>query len=360
MSKQIKLSEIRAKFPMYSDLTNDQLISGIRKKFYADIPMGEFSKRIEYDTERADPTEGMSGIGKFAAGYGKVVPDMARGIGQMIGLVDQDSVDEAKRLDAPLMKTGAGMAGNIAGNIATAIPAAAVPGAATVPGAAATGAIMGAIQPVATGESRLTNTGLGGAAGAGGVVLGRGLQAGYQGARALAEPFSETGRSQIAGRVINRFADNPGSIQGATSAPTITGARPTLAEQTGDAGLARLQDSLRAADPQLNSMIGGRLAENNAARVNALRGLTGEDGARDFAVAERAGTAGPMYNDAFNVVPDAAGLSPEQTRTMQTLMRSPAVKAAMREAKAIGANKGTNVGASNATGSIEGLHHMSR
>lgn len=362
MSGTIKLSEIRAKFPMYADLSNDQLISGIRKKYYPDIPIGEFTKRIEYDTERADPTADMGGVQKFIAGYGKAVPDMVRGIGQLVGAVDQSTVDEAKRIDAPLMKTGAGMAGNIGGNIAATLPAAFIPGAATIPGAAVVGGSLGAIQPVASDESRLANIGVGALAGPAGVLLGRGVAAGYQGVKALAEPFTEAGRSRIAGRMIQRFADDPASIAAATSKPTITGARPTLAEQTGDAGLARLQDSLRATDPQFNNAIAGRLADNNAARVNALLGLTGEDGARDFAVANRDATAETLYEAARRA--GLPALTAKQQAVVADLMKRPAVKGghmapgAMDDASVLARNEGLDI--KDPAGSIQGLDYVKR
>jgi hypothetical protein len=154
--------------------------------------------------------------------------------------------------------------------------------------------------------------------------------------------------------MLQRFADDQTRLAATTSKPTITGARPTLAEQTGDAGIARLQDSLRSVDPQINNQITQRLSDNNAARVNALRTLAGEDGARDFAVANRDAIASMLYGDAFNV----ANLGTARERELRTLLRSPAIRSAMTDARAIAANKGTNVGQSNATGSIEGLHTM--
>lgn len=322
------------------------------------------------DRETYNPTNGMGGVEKFVAGYGKAGSDMVRGIGQRIGSVlpdgavkalglpSQADIDESKRLDAPLMKTGAATVGNIGGNIASALPALAIPGAGSVLGATAIGAGLGFIQPTATGENPLKNAALGGALGGGAVVTGQLAGAGYRGLKAIAEPFTAAGPQRIAGRTIQRFAEDPSRIANVTNAPTITGSLPTLAEQTGDVGLARLQDSLRSVDPQINNALATRAATNNGARVNALREMAGQDGARDFAVANRQGTAGPMYEDAFKVVPDAVGMGPEQARTMATLMRSPDVKKAMADARAIAANNGTNVGPANATGSIEGLHNM--
>ncbi len=77
-----------------------------------------------------DPTEGMSTYDKVMAGAGKAFADVGRGIGQLTGLTSQQDIDEAKRLDAPLMDTGAGLTGNVAGNLATMIGPGAALGAA--------------------------------------------------------------------------------------------------------------------------------------------------------------------------------------------------------------------------------------
>lgn len=118
-----------------------------------------------------DPTADMSTGQKLAAGAGKAFVDAGRGVGQMLGLVSQQSVDNAKSLDAPLMNTGAGLAGNIVGNLAAFAPTALVPVANTLTGAGLIGAGMGAIQPVATGDSRASNAAIGGAFG----VAGQGV-----------------------------------------------------------------------------------------------------------------------------------------------------------------------------------------
>lgn len=312
-----------------------------------------------------NPTEGMSATERFTAGYGKAAADLGRGVSQRIralgpqynasadffGLPNQADVDEAKRLDAPLMATTGGMFGNITGNVANAIPTVAFGGG--LPAAAMTGGGMGFVQPTAGDESVLQNTLVGAGAGAAGNLLGRGIGAAYHGVKALAEPFSQRGREQIAGRMIQRFADRPGSVAGTTSAPTITGARPTLAEQTGDVGLARLQDSLRAADPQFNNQITARLAENNAARVNALQNLTGQGGARDFAAAHRGSTAAQQYERAFSVPVKTEDLSPAMKGEVTKLMQMPAIQDALKVAKENAANFGMKA---ETEGSIAGLH----
>src|SRR5688572_21874676 len=67
------------------------------------------------DQIRGDLTGDMSGTDKFLAGVGKGMTDLATGVGQRLGLVDQSSVDEMKKRDAPLMDTGLGVAGNVTG-----------------------------------------------------------------------------------------------------------------------------------------------------------------------------------------------------------------------------------------------------
>lgn len=280
-----------------------------------------------------DPTEGMSGTEKFLAGAGKGMVDLARGTGQLLGLVSQKEIDEARRLDAPLMETGAGTAGNVAGTIAAALPAALVPGANTVTVAALTGGAMGLLQPVAGDESRITNAAIGAGAGAGGVMAGRALSGLYQGGKAMVEPFTEAGRSRIAGRMIQRFADDPSKLAGVTSKPTVTGALPTIAEQTGDAGLARLQDALRSVDPQIGGQISGRLADNNAARVNSLSRLASSTPKVEAATAAREAASSDLYKQATK----AAYTVDDK---LQELLSRPAVKQAMSRAATLAENKG--------------------
>lgn len=320
-----------------------------------------------------NPTDGMSMTDKVLSGAGQGMTNIVRGVGQLVGKTLPDSwdnaigiptqadIDAAKKTDAPLLKTGAGKVGSVIGNVALAAPAMFIPGVNGYAGAAALGAATGAIQPVASDDgpaARLINTGAGALAGPLGVGAARLAGGVIQAGKAAIQPLYQSGRDQIAGNVLARFASDPSSISAATSAPTITGALPTLAEQTGDTGIAGLQTALRTIDPQIDNAIAGRLSANNAARVNQLTALTGDDGGRDFAVANRAATAGPMYDEALSAVPDATALTPEQSRTLGSLMKSPAIQSAMKDAQTIAQNNGTNVGASNASGSVEGLHNM--
>jgi hypothetical protein len=127
----MNLSDIRAQYPQYHDLSDDQLLIGLHQKFYADIPIGKFTQMVNYDTNKPDPTDGMSGLDKFSAGAGKALVDLGRGASQFgagvmdaidprgltlsslvtgqkpISRVDQGRADvaESRKLDGPLMNT---------------------------------------------------------------------------------------------------------------------------------------------------------------------------------------------------------------------------------------------------------------
>lgn len=153
----------------------------------------------------------------FMAGAGKAVVDTGRGLKQLIDIPAQwlenrfpgisawsqshgmpsaaasaaatnAAVNESQRLDQPLMNTGAGVAGNLAGSAATtmlplgvvsrAAPATTIGRTAATAlnptsyrAAIATGAGLGAIQPVAEDESRGANALVGAAGGAAGNAL---------------------------------------------------------------------------------------------------------------------------------------------------------------------------------------------
>lgn len=130
--------------------------------------------QIKAEAMNLDPTAGMSGWDKFAAGMGKGMTDLAYGAGQMVGLVDQDDVRAKQKIDAPLSGSGwQATAGDITGKIATGIPAMLIPGANTAAGATLTGAAIGAAEPVADGNvasGKLRNA----AVGAGGGLAGYG------------------------------------------------------------------------------------------------------------------------------------------------------------------------------------------
>jgi hypothetical protein len=187
----------------------------------------KLDKKIVSDREawrkELDPTIGMSDDDLFMAGAGKAVTDLGRGVKQigawaMDKIAPQKSIsdlvtgqdssrlgklraeqDEVNKRDAALMATGNGVGGNITGSVATTLlPAGALsraPGVAgrvgqmfvnptTMRSAAATGAAIGALQPVGTGESRAENAGLG-------ALFSAGVQGVAQGLGKIAQPVKK-------------------------------------------------------------------------------------------------------------------------------------------------------------------------
>lgn len=192
----------------------------------ADGPWAKYGKTAPAATAAEpepapDPTEGMGGLERFLAGAGKSVVDtvegtkqaladsavaqsgrfsqVLRGVGadSLAGALDRavgaPSLDASRRLeaeatdrrqlDAPLMDTGAGMAGNIAGQVAQmAIPVgsgarlASLGGrAAPYIGAAGRAAAFASAQPIVQGENRATEALKSGALGVAGQGVASGL-----------------------------------------------------------------------------------------------------------------------------------------------------------------------------------------
>jgi hypothetical protein len=156
-----------------------------------------------------DPTQGMSGVQRFLAGAGKSVADTGLGLRQlgasvmdivspreptMSGLItgqrsraDDIAAEVAQKRvqDAPLMETGAGAVGNVAGQVAQmAVPLGSGARLASMAGraapyvsAAGRAAAFTAAQPMAAGEDRATEALKAGALGVAGQGVASGLGA---------------------------------------------------------------------------------------------------------------------------------------------------------------------------------------
>src|SRR4030095_6227816 len=120
----VKLSELRKQYPMLAGANDDQFISALHRQFAPQVPIGQFAQGIDYDTQREalqqQTLDEMGGARKFAAGAGHEVQQLLNTGKRLIpgsGYGQADAEEEAQ-LAAPLMHTGAGMAGGIAGDIA--------------------------------------------------------------------------------------------------------------------------------------------------------------------------------------------------------------------------------------------------
>lgn len=136
--------------------TQEQIIAYAREQTAPQGPQPDSFMQ----TARDDST-----MQNVAAGVGGVVAGIPLGVRQILGKDKPGEVDEWKRAMAGLWSTPGGKAGTVLGGVATAAPAMFIPGINTAAGAATLGAVSGALQPVAEGESRLLNTAIGGATG---------------------------------------------------------------------------------------------------------------------------------------------------------------------------------------------------
>lgn len=308
--------------PELADVPDQQLADAIRQAGYPDMPADEFyrqtgyDERFGYDTSVPNATDGMSGLQRVLAGAGKSFVDTAQGLKQAgtdaaFGLargmaggsefrqalrqqqapIQQRQTDEAtdrRAVDASLMDTGAGLAGNIAGTMAqllgpgylargTGAAAALLPR--TAVGNIAQGAALGAVQPVAEGDSRAMNAGLGGLLGGAGYAATAVPGAIARQVGQMSPAISRSMQERAADDVIGQFAADPAAVRAAAANPQtlVPGSMPTLAEASGDMGLAGLQRTL-ANLPDFAPRLAERQAANNAARVGAIRqALRGAD-----------------------------------------------------------------------------------
>jgi len=318
------------------------------------------AKPEDFGQQSADPTAGMSGFEKFRAGYGKAAVDLARGAGQAVGLVNRQDVANSRALDAPLMKTGAGKAGDIAGTIADLLPTAAIPGANTLAGAAAIGGGTGFLMPSASTKETLMNTGVGAVVAPATMLAARGIGAAYRGGKALLEPFTQGGQEAIAGRTLNAAAGGSGAAQNIDDAllgqtlgitPKLEGVQPTTAELANNAGLSQLNRTL-ANNPEFSNQFVQRAQENKSAIMSALDSIAGDTSKRSAAVTAREGATEALYKSAGQtmVKPDAELVS---------LLQRPSMSQAIDRAANLAAEAGQTIPKSMNNGlSGDTLHYI--
>lgn len=294
----------------------------------------EAKQRMPEPAAAADPTGGMTGPELILAGIGKGFADTGRGIGQMLGLVSRQDVEEARRLDDALMRTTGGKVGNFIGNVAATAPTAMIPGAATLRGAAMIGAVAGLAAPSVSTEETLRNTVLGGALGAGGQVAGRAIGSGARALQGLAEPFTKAGQERIASDTLRAFATNPtraAQLLGRAQ-QLVPGSLPTMAQAADDAGLAQLERTLFN-NPETKGALAEAYASQRAARLSAIHGLAGNSAQRKAAVAAREAAAGPLYEQATKAVYQVDD-------QLANLLNRPVIKQTMGRAKTLAENQG--------------------
>jgi hypothetical protein len=314
------------KAPLLAEARRRGLIPGGAKTAAEMTPeeLNANNARLTGTAEELDPTDGMSRMARLGAGVGSSLAQTARGIGQLTGLVSQEEVDAAARDEAALMSDGYGIAGNVLGHIGqvvipgtaamragSAAPRIAAAGRAvlaptTIAGGAVAGAGQSAIQPVATGESRAQNAAVGAVAGAAGVAIPRVL--GAVGRRVIPN-FTRGRQERQAAEALTQFAENPAAVQQTlANAPNagmiVPGSRPTLAEATGDVGLAGLQRTMQSVSPEFNNQVTTQGLRNNRSRLDYLRSTFGgaDETAAQAAEQARDVAAAPLLKSAKSKV----------------------------------------------------------
>lgn len=265
----------------------------------------------------------------------------ARGETSALGGLKQN-VDEKAALYKPLQEEHP-----ITTAIGEALPSMAVPvgGAAstlagTVGRLAAAGGVPGALEYGSTGE-RLGRGATGAVAGvAGGVLAPKIAQAvatavpaiGRTG-RAIVEPLTEAGRQRIVGRALNTAAGDtaPDVITRlGAAAPLVPNSLPTAAQVAENGGIAALERSVSSRAPADFTQRG---MEQASARLNALRGIAGDDVTRAAAVQAREAASGPLYQQA-----KAANYTMDGR--LQNLLQTPNMRKALAKAEEMAANDG--------------------
>jgi len=266
--------------------------------------------------EAPAPMADVPGVAKtMLIGAGRTFDRVGKGMQQLYyGATGNDaelanlkqSAAEDDRLYQPLKD-----ARPIATGIGESLPSLAIPagGGATL-GAnvlrmAAAGAIPGALEYGTAGE-RGGRAALGALSGAS-VPL---LAAGAKTAKSFIEPLYQGGREAIAGRLLNRVAGDsaPAVVSRLKSAaPLVQGSMPTAAQVAESGGIAALERAASQANPEAYTVRG---MEQASARLNALRGIAGDDAAMAAATKARDAAAGPLYAQAKQATMENSGALP--------------------------------------------------
>jgi hypothetical protein len=183
------------------------------------------------------------------------------------------------------------------------------------------------------------------------VLKGIGATAGYTGKvlKSVVQPFTSAGQKDIAGGIIRKFAQ--GGPTALNSTEIVPGSLPTLAEATGNAGLAGLQRGARAVNQ--NAFV-AREQANAAARNAVFDEAAGDAGKLDYFRASRADAAGDLYSSAL--AGDAsANMTPYLKGQITQLLKRPSIDEASRVAQKWAIERGEKPAMA---GSLQALHDV--
>ena len=289
------------------------------------------------DTGRSFKQLGAMGMDAIAPRHATLA-DLAAGHGP-VSRADEVTadVDRARALDQDLMGTVGGNIGNIGGTTLQLVSPGAVlkagaraanvaPWAAelmntasrallptTIRGGIAQGATVGALQQTGSGDSRGLNALMGAGAGGLGAAIPKAVGGLVRLARGL--PVREGGTTQRVAEILRSEAENPQGLM--TQQPSLNqGVQRTLAEETLDPGIARLERYARGTGNGFDPLD----RANNAARVQALGQFAGDPAAIKAAKGARDAVATPLRNRAMQ--DGGVDIAPVQQAIDQTIAKN--------------------------------------
>lgn len=323
--------------------------------------------------QRYDPTEGMSPFATYSAGYGKSAVDLLRGGKQLFDIPavwlerkfgrvpfgpsaeesaaqTRADIEEAARLDKPLMATTGGFLGNLSGNVLNTLPFAGMRGANTVAGGASIGALYGALQPTETDLGKLGMT----AAGAlGGAVVPVAANA-IKGAHAVVSPMTEAGRDAVAANLLRKVAGDDWrdvALKLTNAREIVPGSVPTAGQVSGSGGIAAMERAMTQAAPD---EFARRAQEQVAARSAALREIAGAPGELESAKARLSAIGNKLYSKAMGEGIDE-GMAQALKPQIESLLRRPAMRQALDRTKNVFGEQDIELAAA---GDVRGLQSV--
>jgi hypothetical protein len=161
----------------------------------------------------------------------------------------------------------------------------------------AAGAIPGLLEYGDLGE-RVKRGGVGALAGASFPLIG----AAYRTGKSVLEPLYQAGRDAILGRTMKAAAGGDAAATAARmrgAAELVPGSAPTAAQVAENGGIAALERSAAAANPQAYTQ---RAMEQASARLSALRGVAGDEAQLAAAKGARDSASKALYQQADSAV----------------------------------------------------------
>jgi hypothetical protein len=193
---------------------------------------------------------------------------------------------------------------------------------------------------------------------------------GYELAKALVQPFTESGRKAIVGSTLRgqvRPSDLGDTLNRLNNAnELVPGSQPTVAEVAESGGLAAMQRQAQSANPDIFTP---RKMSQVQARREAAYDVAGDAGKKELFETAREDAANLLYKDAYkqtlniNRDPLTGKMLPKADRDvaaaeMADLLDTPAIQQAMKDAVVLAKNERVNV--KDPKGSILGLDYTKR